>query len=207
MVTDEQIMQVSEQLNTLIVTQWANQYFLSPTWFFIVLLIAFSYALFIYLADKKRIIEILLFGSLVAVIFAIYDTLGQQFGYWASLKVVLPFNPNFFLGDLTLIPLYAMLVYQYASSWKSFFLWNIVWAGLFTYGFYNALLGYLQVFVYIKPFSVLLDFVLFIVAGLICRAIMVALFKLEASKGKMSSRLSLSMLTDQPSTRSFNRKK
>jgi hypothetical protein len=202
MVTDEQIMQVSEQLNNLIVTQWVNQYFLSPTWFFVVFLIFFSYALFIYLADKERIIEILLFGSLVAVTFSVYDSLGQQFGYWFTLKGVLPFNPNFFLGDLTLIPLYAMLVYQYTSSWRSFILWNTVWAGLFSYGFYNALLGYLKVFVYIKPFSVLLDFVLFMIVGLISRAIMVALFKLEANKGKMSSKLSLSMLIDQPSSRS-----
>jgi hypothetical protein len=202
MVTDEQIMQVSEHLNNLIVTQWVNQQFLTTTWFFIVFLIIFSYALFFFLADKERIIEILLFGSLVAVMFAIYDSLGQQFGYWASLKSVLPFTPNFFLGDLTLIPLYAMLVYQYTSSWRSYFLWDTVWAGLFTYGFYNALLGYLKVFVYIKPFSVSLDFVLFIIAGLIARAIMIALFKLEANKGKMSSKLSLAMLIDQPFSRS-----
>lgn len=206
MVTDEEITQAFEHLHNLLFTQWFNQQFLSSTWFFLVIILLFSYALFIYLADKERIIEILLFGSLVAVSFANYDSIGQQLGYWAYYKSIVPFHPNLFLGDITLIPLYAMLVYQYTSSWRSFFLWNTVWAGLFSFVFFHTVLEYLKVFAYIKPFSVLLDFCLFMFFGLISRAIMVALLKTEANRGKVSSKLSLSKLIDQPSSESSIRK-
>ncbi len=197
MVTNEQITQASKHLYDLILTQWVNQQFLSPTWFFLVIILLLSYALFIYLVDRKRIIEILLFGSLVAVAFANYDSIGQQFGFWAYYISIVPFFPNLFLGDITFIPIYAMFVYQYTSSWKSFFLWTTVWAGLFTFVFYNIVMEYLQVFVYIKPFSVVLDFFLFLIFGLICRAIVVALLKTEANKGNTSSGISVSRLIDQ----------
>ncbi|MEA4925855.1 MAG: hypothetical protein VB084_11150 [Syntrophomonadaceae bacterium] len=202
MVTDEQITQASQHLNNLLVTQWVNQQFLSPTWFFLVITLIISYALFIYLVDRERLIEILLFGSLVAVAFANYDTIGQQFGYWAYYKSILPLNPNLFLGDITLIPIYAMFVYQYTSSWRSFLIWNTVWAGLFSFVFYHIVLEYLKVFTYLKPFAVWLDFGLFLLFGIISRAIVIAFLKSEANRGRTSSKLSLSMLMNQPSSKS-----
>lgn len=87
MVTTEQISQASEHLYDLILTQWVNQQFLTVTWFLLVAVLLFSYALFVYLVDRKRIIEILLFGSLVAVSFANYDAIGQQFGYCVFGKI------------------------------------------------------------------------------------------------------------------------
>ena len=81
MITNEQILKVKENLSVLIETQWINQFFLSPSWIFLLILILFSYGLFIYLVDKKRIIEILLCGSLVAVSFAVYDSIAQHLNY------------------------------------------------------------------------------------------------------------------------------
>lgn len=199
MVTDEQITQASHQFYNLLYTQWINQQFLSPTWFFLVIILLISYALFFYLVDNERIIEILLFGSLVAVSFANYDLIGQQLGYWEYYKSIVPFYPNLFLGDITVIPIYAMFVYQYTSSWKSYFLWITIWAGLFSFVFFHTVLEYLKVFAYLKPFSVWLDFGLFLFFGLVSRAIVVALLKKEANKGRQSSKLSLSMLINRPS--------
>ncbi|HLR69285.1 hypothetical protein [Virgibacillus alimentarius] len=86
MITDDQILKKAENLNNLIETQWINQTFLSQSWIFQVILIVFMYVIFFYLVDKKRIIEILLYGSLVAVAFAVYDSIAQQLNYWATLK-------------------------------------------------------------------------------------------------------------------------
>jgi hypothetical protein len=81
--------------------------------------------------------------------------------------------------------------------------WNTVWAGLFSFVFYYTVLEYLKVFAYTKPFSVLLDFCLFLLFGLIARAIVIALLKTEANKGRTSSKLSLSKLIDQPPSESI----
>lgn len=182
LISNKQILEISGKLNDLIETQWLNQIFLSPAWFFHVFLILFTYVLFFFLVDKRRIIEILLFGSLVAVAFSVYDAIGEQLGYWATLKRVFPIHPNFFLGDLTLIPLTAMLVYQYAFSWRRFLVWITVWAGFLAFIFFDVVLEYLNIFVYIKKFSSTIDFLLFLIVGIIARGIMVLLLKLEGRR-------------------------
>ena len=77
MITDEQILKAKENLSVLIETQWINQFFLSQSWIFLLIL----YGLFIYLVDKKRMIEILLCSSLVAASFAVYDSIAQHLNY------------------------------------------------------------------------------------------------------------------------------
>lgn len=182
MITDKQILHKSEELNTLVETQWINQIFLSPSWLFHVSLIIGTYVLFFYFVDKKRMTEILLYGSLVGVAFSVYDSIGEQLQYWVTLKKVLPFQPNFFLGDLTLIPLTAMFVYQYTSTWKSYLIWITVWAGLLAFVFYNLVLEYLNIFTYLKPFAVTIDFFLFLMVGILVRWIVVSLLKLEEKR-------------------------
>ncbi|GAA0597680.1 hypothetical protein GCM10009001_12320 [Virgibacillus siamensis] len=66
--------------------------------------------------------EILFFGSLVAVLFVVYDSFGNFFGYWTDLITIAPFTPNFFGDIFTVVPLISMLIYQYTSSWRSFIL-------------------------------------------------------------------------------------
>ncbi|MTV51063.1 hypothetical protein GJ688_19390 [Heliobacillus mobilis] len=198
MVTNAQVLEASKYLNNLIITQWVTEHFLSPLWLSGVLLILFSYVLFFYLVDKKRIIEILLFGSLVAVSFSVYNATGSQFDLWIQFKRVLPLNPNFFLGDLTLIPLYGMLVYQYTSSWKSFFLWNVIWAGAFAFGLYFLILVRLDAFRYFISFGPIIDFIFLTTDGIVARGILVSLLKLETRHGNLASKRSLSELIAQP---------
>lgn len=198
MVTNDQIRQASEHLNNLIFTQWVTDHFLSPTWFVQVLLLLISYALFFYFLDRKRFTEILLFGSLVAMAFTVYDSIGEQLGLWEYLKMVLPFTPNIFLGDVTLMPLYAMLVYQYTFSWKKYLQWSVVWAGLFVFVIYDFLFDRLDIFHYLPSIAKYLDFSLFLLVAIIARGIMVVLLRTEVKQGKEASWASLSNLIAQP---------
>lgn len=205
MITDDQIRQAAEHWYNLIYTQWVTQHFLTPTWFFQIVLVLSSYVLFFYLVDKKRIVQLLLFGSLVAVSFSVYDSIGEQLGQWEYLKLILPFTPNFFLGDFTLIPLYAMLVYQYTSSWGTFLLGILVWAGLFVFVVFGYLYSILHIFNYISPFSKYLDFILFLLVASIARGILIFLLQLEAKRGNMASRASVSHLIAQPARKPYNK--
>ncbi|OPX86368.1 MAG: hypothetical protein A4E53_03279 [Pelotomaculum sp. PtaB.Bin104] len=198
MVTNNEIMQTSDYLKALVTTQWLNEQFLSPIWFGLVFLILFSYALVFFLMDKKRITEILLYGSLVAVALIVYDSIGSYFGLWVYLINILPIMPNYFASHLTLIPLYAMLVYQYTFSWKTYLLWITVWAVLFIFGFYNYALTNLGVFTYLTPWAKYVDFTLLLLEGIIARGILVTLLGMEAKRGNMASKASLSNLIAQP---------
>lgn len=204
---NEDVLQKSKELNNLLLDKWLNQQLFSFQWFLIVFLVLVSYALFFYLSDKKRITELLLFGSLVAVAFTFYDTIGGFFGYWKNLINVAPIYPNFFGSNFTLVPLHSMLIYQYTSSWKSFFLWQIGYTALMIFGYFYLLLQHLQAFAYLKPFAVLIDFVLLSTVGIVARGIMVYLFRMQVRKGNMSSEHSLSKLIKEPNINSNAQRK
>jgi len=75
-----------------------------------------------------------------------------------------------------------MLVYQYTSSWRSYFIWITVWGGLLSFVYYSLILEYFNIFIYIKKFSATTDFFLFLIVGIIARCIMAALLKLEEKR-------------------------
>lgn len=191
---DEEIMQKSDALNNLILTKWLKQEFLTFEWFFTLFVVIVCYLLFFYLVDKKRIVEILLYGSLVAVAYVVYDAIGTFFGFWAVKIAISPVYPNFFGSSLTVAPLIAMILYQYKSPWNSFLRWSILFSGLFIFGYYGFLLSNMGIFVYLKPYANIIDLCCFLSVIIVPRGIMILLLKKEAQKGNISAENSLSKL-------------
>ncbi|ASK60708.1 hypothetical protein CFK37_00030 [Virgibacillus phasianinus] len=181
MITNKELLQKSEQLNNLDLTKWFNQELFSLPWFVTFFIVLVCYVLFFYLVDKKRIVEILLYGSFVAVLFVVYDSFGNFFGYWTDLITVVPFSPNFFGDSFTVVPLISMLIYQYTSSWKSFIISYIVFSTVLEFGYYNYLLEKLDVYTFLKPepFLILIDYIAIILIGVIPRLVTIYLFKIE----------------------------
>ena len=204
MITDAHLMQTSAYLDKIVIEKWLSEQFLSPVWIGLFLFVLFTYILFFYLADKKRIVELLLFGSLVAVAFSIYDSVGELIGLWATFFRMVPLQQNFFMSDLTIVPLYAMLIYQYSTSWKTFFATTVVWAGLVAFVFYYIILNRLNVFMYLTPFGPYIDFVFLILIGLIARGILVVLLHMEIEQGNLAPKASLARLIAAPALKPSN---
>lgn len=204
MITNEHLMQTSEYLDKIVMDKWLSEQFLSPVWIGIFLFVVFTYILFFYLADKKRLVEILLFGSLVAVAFSVYDSIGELIGLWSTFFRMVPLQQNFFMSDLTIIPLYAMLVYQYANSWRTFFIGTVIWAGLIAFVFYYLVLNRLNVFIYLTPLGPYLDFVFLILIGLIARGILVFLINIAIQQGNLAPKASLDRLIAAPALKHSN---
>jgi len=152
-VTNKHLMQTSEYSDKIVTEKWLSEQFLSLVWIGLFLFVIFTYILFFYLADKKRLVEILLFGSLVAVAFSVYDSIGELIGLWSTFFRMVSLQQNFFMSDLTIIPLFAMLIYQYSNSWKIFFMATVIWADRIAFVFYYIILNRLNVFVYLTPYT------------------------------------------------------
>lgn len=72
----------------------------------LVAFILFYYAMWWKLTDKRRISDLLLFGSLLAVIRFIVDILGVTAGLWIYKVHILPTSQSVFLHALTITPLH-----------------------------------------------------------------------------------------------------
>lgn len=131
--TANMIQQLKVTLWNLTYMQWKTKVLFSNQWWAIIATIAIVYAIWWKLVDKKRLSQLLLFGSLVSVGRILFDIVGSEMVLWSYNVRESPFVPSPFLHNLTISPLVYMLLYQYTSTWTSYLIWNTVITGVYSF--------------------------------------------------------------------------
>ncbi len=85
------------------------------------------------LVDKKRLAEIFIYGLLVVTVVTFLDELGCQLNFWEYSIDIEPYFPRLIPMNFSMLPVWYMLVYQYANGWKKFILVNFFSAIFFTF--------------------------------------------------------------------------
>lgn len=119
------VYQLQIQLWDILLRDWKSE-IITAKYFGVVAFIVIYYAIWWKLTDKRRISDLLLFGSFVAVMRLIIDISGVTAGLWFYEIRILPFAPSIFLHVLTITPLTWMLTLQYSPNWRQFFVWGAV---------------------------------------------------------------------------------
>lgn len=125
----EMIAATKNELWSQLYAHWVNSELFSFPWWFSVLFLIASYIIWWKLLDKSRLVELLLFGSLLAVMSAIVDTIADNLLLWQYIVKIFPFTPAFFPFHLTLAPIILMIVYQYTDNWYKYLI-STVFAGV-----------------------------------------------------------------------------
>lgn len=113
---------------------WISSEFLSLGWFVTVFVLLAFYITWWCLVDKRRLSQLLLIGSYAAVWYVLTDMLFCGLYGLAEYKIrLLPLMPDIFVVSVTKIPIVIMLVMQYTSSWKSYFLWSCLGIGVLVF--------------------------------------------------------------------------
>lgn len=155
------IYQKREELWLLLLTSW-NQDIPSFRYLGILAFIVLYYYLWYRLTDKQRLVDLLLYGSLITVSWTLVDTFGVLAGLWLYKHRTLPLLHDVFLRDWTITPLTYMLVQQYSPNWRQFFIWNAVGAGVLAFviipllhiaGFYH-LIHYNYIYIFLSYYLV-----------------------------------------------------
>jgi hypothetical protein len=171
------IIQTKSTLHNLAVTNWFTQDLFSIKWWGIIGFVIFSYILCFSLMDKTRLTKTILFGSLISVFAVVVDIVGSNFNYWTHTVFILPMIPSIFLYDITALPMYYMLIYQHAYSWKSYAVWNIGASAImgFVFSPLLVLLGIIR----FSNFSYLDNFLMISFIGFLAKAATSLIFSFE----------------------------
>lgn len=195
-------MEITELLHQLRLEVWDiraglwREAFLTLSWWFIAIVIAASYVIWWKLVDKRRIIEILLYGSFIAVARVIYDNWGISSGRWTYVIDLVPIGYSLFLNDLTVIPLFLMLVYQYSPDWKSFFARLLAVQGTISFLFW-PLTMYLGILL-VHDWKLYYSFILMLITASTMRAILIFGLKLQRDHRLKEPRTGVAMLVAEP---------
>lgn len=85
------------------------------------------------IVDKKRLLEIIVFGLLINVFTIILDTIGYAMVLWDYPDRFLPALPNIAPIDVVVVPVTYMIIYQYFHTWKSFIIAMVVMAAIYSF--------------------------------------------------------------------------
>ena len=112
---------------------WISKEFLSFAWFFNIAFLLILYIVLVKYIDKKRLRELLLFGSFIAVTATFIDIAAVTIGLWEYKVRLFPVSPAPFPFDFTVVPIFYMFVLQYTSSWRSYLVGSLLASGLFSF--------------------------------------------------------------------------
>jgi hypothetical protein len=112
---------------------WVSQEIFTFPWFFNIAFLLTLYIVWVKLADKKRLRELLLFGSLLAVASMLVDIIAVTIGLWEYRIRLFPLSPAPFPFDLTVVPIFYMLVMQYTSTWRGYLIGTVLAAVAFSF--------------------------------------------------------------------------
>ena len=100
-------------------------------WWLLLFLTIIPWIIWWKLVDKKRLVEISLFGFFIFLWVVLSDIAGVTYGLWDYPIGLVPGAGFSITADLTVFTLSHMLVYQYFPTWKGYAIANLVYALVF----------------------------------------------------------------------------
>ncbi|MBU2702681.1 hypothetical protein Ga0466249_003816 [Sporomusaceae bacterium BoRhaA] len=119
--SDEQLAEMVRQLTQARIENWLGECFGTWRWWLLVALLIMPWIAWFKLVEKKKIVELSLYGIIIMVVTITLDEVGFVLSMWHYPLDVFPMLPRLTSIDYALLPVTYMLIYQYFSSWKSFF--------------------------------------------------------------------------------------
>ncbi|MDP4125565.1 MAG: CBO0543 family protein [Bacillota bacterium] len=176
----DMIHQLRLELWNLSYNHWKTETLFSIKWWSMVALITISYIIWWVIVDKRRLSQILLFGSLISVCRITMDIFGNNTALWSYDIRLTPFSPSPFLHDFTVTPLALMVVYQYCHTWKKFLVWNVIVTGIISFVFFPILIkfGFLTFY----SWNYFNSFILIFGFALLSRWVLLGVLKIEKNE-------------------------
>jgi len=127
------ILELQRQLRDKSISYWTEHVFNTWQWWLNIATLILPLILWWKLVDKKRLMEIVIYGFLASAFAVFFDITGETMVLWEYPYLVFPMDYILIDTDYSVLPIAYMLVYQYFSSWKGFISANIVLSAIFSF--------------------------------------------------------------------------
>lgn len=162
-------------------SHWVHSDLFSLNWWILFCSTIIPYFIWWKLVDKNRFFELFSYGLVCACIAMTLDVMGTEMMLWSYPDKLFPWIPPLIPADLVVIPLSAMLVYQYFNKWTFFLFANILWAILFAY-IIEPIFLYLGMFALGPSWGHTHSFIGFFLLGIVLKLFMTGLKRKVSEK-------------------------
>jgi hypothetical protein len=159
---------LQEKLTKLDVENWLAHQLFTWNWWILLVFLVMPWIIWFKLTDRRRLPEILLFGTLICIPTVFLDVIGNSFGLWAYPIKFAPFIPRAIPFDMSMIPVTFMLLYQYWKAWKPFLIALFVMAATFAF-IGEPLSVWIKLVIYLK-WNYIYSFLYYVFLGITVKA-------------------------------------
>lgn len=114
------------QLRDVSMNYWTEHVFNTWQWWFNIAALLLPVILWWKLVDKKKLMEIIVYGFMVSAFAIYFDTIGETSVLWEYPYLIIPLDYILIDVDYAIMPVLYMLAYQYFPTWKGYTAANIV---------------------------------------------------------------------------------
>lgn len=164
----QKVNELEKEAMLLDVQGWLNYDVFTFDWWLLVAFLILPWLIWVKLVDRKRIVEILLFGMFIIKITALTDILGTEINLWKYPTSLIPIFPRAFPFDISMVPVSMMIIFQYFRTWKSYTISLTIMATLFA--FIGEPFCVWQELVIYTNWNYFFSFVFYIIVGISIRA-------------------------------------
>ncbi|MDN3019084.1 hypothetical protein PH210_23205 [Paenibacillus sp. BSR1-1] len=112
---------------------WLHHDLFSFQWWLLLLILIIPWIIWWRYVEKKRLKEILLFGSLLMLLVGLLDDMGVNSHLWSYPYQLTQLIPRLIAVDSGILIVAHMFLFQYFKKWKSFLIANVIMAAVFTF--------------------------------------------------------------------------
>jgi hypothetical protein len=165
--SNEQLVEMVRQLTQARIENWLGECVGTWRWWFLVALLVIPWITWFKVVDKKKFIELSLFGLITILVTNILDELGFELSLWNYPLEIIPMFPRLISIDYAILPIIYMLLYQYFPNWK-----NLFWAMTIASAFFSFIIEPLMVFLgfyQLLTWKHYYSYPIYIVLALVCK--------------------------------------
>ncbi|KJS86160.1 MAG: hypothetical protein JM58_07375 [Peptococcaceae bacterium BICA1-8] len=129
----EIILEIQRQLRDASMNYWYKYVFNTWQWWLNIATLILPVILWWKLVNKKKLMEIVIYGFFASAFAVFFDTIGETSVLWDYPYLVIPMDYILIDADYSVLPVAYMLAYQYFTTWKGFIAANIALSALFSF--------------------------------------------------------------------------
>lgn len=131
--SDDKIIEMKKKLWDKVYENWLFEDFNKWTWWLNVVITIVPFLIWWKFVDRKRQLEIAVFGLHMNIFSSLLDEIGTSMILWDYPNKLIPSHPAFLPFDYTIIPISYMFIYQYFKTTKSFIIASIILSAIFSF--------------------------------------------------------------------------
>lgn len=127
------IIETQKKLTEMRNEHWYQHELFTPQWWFLLVITILPWVFWWFLVDRTRIKQVWLYGALMAILIIHLDDMGTSIGLWNYPYKLISVFPRLDPIDVSVLPVFHMLLYQYFTKWKAFIIATVIAALIFAY--------------------------------------------------------------------------